>query len=139
MTAPDLGNHMLLTTFRNNGQAVPTPVWNVALPDGRIGMWTAAGAGKWKRLRNNPHVTIQRCTARGHVKPDAPVHSGTAAILRPGPEGDDIRARILARHKHEIAVVKVVSRLQGRLKAGQQFGDTIIAITLDDQPAPQRG
>jgi PPOX class probable F420-dependent enzyme len=131
VNAPDLGGHMLLTTFRKSGQPVATPVWNVALPDGRIGMWTAAGTGKWKRLRNNPHVTVQRCNARGHVRPGTPVYAGTATILDPGPEADGLRARILASHKGQLGIVKLLARLQGRLKPDQDFGDTIITITID--------
>jgi hypothetical protein len=135
-TSPDLGTHMLLTTFRKSGVPVSTPVWNVPLVDGRIGMWTGAGTGKWKRLRRNPAVTVQACSARGRAKPGAPVYSGTASILPEGPEADAIRAQIRARYgRFQIALVKRISRMQGRLTPEEVFGDTIIMITLDsDEP-----
>lgn len=134
MIAPDLGTHMLLTTFRKNGMGVSTPVWNIPLPDARLGMWTGVGTGKWKRIRNNPHVTMQPCNARGHVKPAAPTFSGTAEIIPPGPQSDQIRALIVARYgRAQIVVVKLISRLQGRMKRGLTFGDTIMVITVDQQ------
>ncbi len=131
MTGPSLGRHMLLTTYRKNGQPVATPVWNVPLEDGRVGMWTGAGTGKWKRIRNNPRVLVQPCSARGGVRPGAPSYSGTADIVAPGARADAIRRRIVSHHRWEIPLVKVISRLQGRLKADQVFGDTIVVITLD--------
>jgi len=57
---------MLLNTFRKSGAGVATPVWTVPVSDGRVGMWTGAGTGKYQRLRNNPHVTIQACTPGGN-------------------------------------------------------------------------
>jgi uncharacterized protein len=67
------GKHMLLTTFRKSGAEVATPVWTVPVSDDRVGMWAGAGTGKYQRLRNNPHVTIQACTAKGKTKPGASV------------------------------------------------------------------
>src|ERR1039457_3792316 len=39
------GKHMLLTTYRKNGAAVSSPVWTVAVSDGRVGMWTGLRRG----------------------------------------------------------------------------------------------
>lgn len=77
--------HMLLTTFRRNGAGVPTPVWMAPVSDGRIGMWTGAGTGKYLRLRHDPHVTVQACTARGRIRSGAPLLEGTAQIVQSGP------------------------------------------------------
>jgi len=55
-----------LTTFRRDGTAVPTPMW-FALDGERILVWTSPTAGKAKRIRNNPHVTVAPCTVRGNV------------------------------------------------------------------------
>jgi uncharacterized protein len=122
--------HMLLTTFRANGTGVSTPVWTVAASDGRVGMWTAAGTGKEKRLRRDPHVTVQACTARGTAKPGAPVLAGTAEVIRSGPLFDEVRAKIHAKYGRMILLVRHVSRLMGRLKADQTFGDTVVLITV---------
>ncbi len=44
--------YILLTTFRKDGRAVPTPVW--AVRDGEaLAVWTRADSGKVKRIRHN--------------------------------------------------------------------------------------
>jgi len=132
--APEItrGKHMLLTTFRKSGVGVPTPVWTVPVSDGRVGMWTAAGTGKHKRLTNDPHVTIQACTARGKTKPGAPALAGTAQIVQTGPLFDEVQRKIHAKYGRLIPVVKRISRLQGRFKRDQKFGDTVVLITVDE-------
>ncbi len=124
------GKHMLLTTFRKNGAGVATPVWTVPVSDGRVGMWTGAGTGKYKRLRNNPHVTIQTCTARGQTKPGAEILDGTAEIVRSGARYDEVQTSIRAKYRWLIPIAKRVSRLQGRYKRGQSFGDTVVLISI---------
>ena len=124
------GKHMLLTTFRRSGEGVSTPVWTVPVSVGRVGMWTAAGTGKYKRLRNNPHVSIQACTARGKTTPGDRIFQGTAEIIKGGTLFDEVQTKIRAKYGWQIPIVKRVSRLQGRFKADQTFGDTVVLITL---------
>lgn len=80
------GNHILLTTFRKNGEGVPTPVWY-----GRQGehlyVFSLEKAGKVKRIRNSAKVQVAACT-------------GTGRITGPTIEA---RARILAREEERIA------------------------------------
>ncbi|MEU8073960.1 PPOX class F420-dependent oxidoreductase [Catellatospora citrea] len=62
----EFGNYLLVTTFRKDGRAVPTPVW--AVRDGAdIYVWTVADSGKVKRLRRSSRVTISDCDVRGKV------------------------------------------------------------------------
>ena len=62
--------YVLLTTFRRNGRAVPTPLWVV--PDGAgLAFWTPAGTGKVKRIRNSGRVTVAACDMRGNVRGEA--------------------------------------------------------------------
>ncbi|GAA2554456.1 PPOX class F420-dependent oxidoreductase [Winogradskya consettensis] len=69
---------VLLTTFRRDGRPVPTPVWVVPRPGG-LAVWTAPGSGKVKRVRNNGHVTLAPCTARGTVTgPEVPAQARIA-------------------------------------------------------------
>ena len=132
MTMTDItrGKHMLLTTFRKSGTGVATPVWTVPVSDGRVGMWTGTGTGKYKRLRNNTHVTIQACTARGKTKPDAAILEGTAELVQAGALFDEVQASIHAKYGRLIPIVKRISRLQGRYKRGQPFGDTVVLISI---------
>ena len=48
---------IVLTTFRQNGAAVPTTVW-FAERDGKLYITTGAEAGKLKRIRSNPQVLL---------------------------------------------------------------------------------
>jgi uncharacterized protein len=64
--------YLLVTTFRRNGTAVPTPVWH-AVDGETLVVWTVVDSGKVKRLRNNPEVRLAPCTARGRpTGPETP-------------------------------------------------------------------
>jgi PPOX class probable F420-dependent enzyme len=80
-TLEQLGSekYVLLTTFRKDGRAVPTPLWVVA-DDGGLAFWTTADSGKVKRIRNGGRVTMQACEMRGAPKDGAPVVEGQARI-----------------------------------------------------------
>ena len=73
--------YVVLTTFRKNGDAVPTPVWIVGLPDGTGGFTTEATSGKVKRIGINPSVTLQPCSMRGTAQPGSMVVAATAEVL----------------------------------------------------------
>jgi len=67
-----------LTTFRKTGVPVSTPVWIARDGDDLI-VTTPAGAGKLKRLRNNPLVELRECSRMGKVDDDAPVVTAAAS------------------------------------------------------------
>lgn len=71
-----------LTTYRQDGSAVATPVWVAATPLGLV-VTTPAGSHKVKRLRRRPEATLQACSRRGTVEPGAPTASATVEILGP--------------------------------------------------------
>ena len=73
--------YVLLTTFRKNGDAVATPVWIVAMPDGTAGFTTEAESGKVKRIRNTASVTLQPCSVRGKVEPGSKLVTASAEVL----------------------------------------------------------
>ena len=77
--------YVLLTTFRKTGVGVPTAVWAAADGDSLI-VTTVATAGKVKRIRNNPQVTLQPCTMAGRVKADAAPVAAHAEVID-DPEG----------------------------------------------------
>ncbi len=59
-------SYLSLTTFRQDGTAVPTPGWGSS--DGRrLFVWTEATSGKVRRIRNRGHVVVAPCDARGSV------------------------------------------------------------------------
>ena len=63
-------NYVVLTTFRRDGRAVPTPVHLVVSGDaGYLRTWDVSG--KAKRLRHTPRVTVAPSTMRG--RPTGPM------------------------------------------------------------------
>jgi uncharacterized protein len=83
---------ILLTTFRRDGTPVGTPV-HIAVDGNRAFFRTWDATWKFKRLRNNPNVSIAPSTTRG--KPTSPAVHARARIL----SGDEstCAARLLAR------------------------------------------
>ena len=87
-------NYISLTTFRKNGQAVPTPVWFGEEND-KLYVMTRSTMGKTKRIRNNGKVKVAACTIRGKVT--GPEFSAVARIL---PKEDGPRARKTINRKY---------------------------------------
>ncbi|WP_039798344.1 PPOX class F420-dependent oxidoreductase [Nocardia araoensis] len=87
-------DYVLLTTFRKDGTPVGTAVWAVS-ENGKLYVWTVTDSWKVKRLRRNPAVTVQPCSATG--KPHGEVIGATARIL--DAEGTE-RVRKLLRRKY---------------------------------------
>jgi PPOX class probable F420-dependent enzyme len=101
---------MLLTTFKQDGTPVGTPV-SVVVESGRIFFRSYAQTWKYKRLRRNPDVEVAPATVRG--KPRGPALAARARLL----DGDDAEAarRALAR-RHPVlqrVLVPAVHRLLG--------------------------
>jgi PPOX class probable F420-dependent enzyme len=67
--------YLNIETLRKSGEAVKTPVWFVQ--EGEIfHIWTEAGSGKAKRIRNNGAVRIAPCKASGELLGDwIPAHA----------------------------------------------------------------
>jgi uncharacterized protein len=61
--------YLNLETFRRSGAGVRTPVWFVAAPGSEpaLYVYSAAEAGKVKRIRHRDTVRIAPCTARGVI------------------------------------------------------------------------
>jgi uncharacterized protein len=70
--------HLLLVTYKKNGEAVPTPMWFGHGGD-RLYVRTGLHVPKLARIRNNPRVQVTWCTGRG--KPLGPTIEGTARVL----------------------------------------------------------
>ncbi len=61
--------YLNIETLRKNGQRVKTPVWFVQ--DGEtLHIWTQAGAGKARRIRNNGSVRVAPSTGSGEPTGD---------------------------------------------------------------------
>src|SRR5215471_13220430 len=96
--------YISLATFRKNGVAVHTPVW-FAEENGRLYFMTSSKSGKYKRIRNNPRVTIAPCTIRGKII--GPEFPATVRILLPQ---EFERTRCLIRAKYWLARIPFMWR-----------------------------
>ena len=57
--------HISLRTFRKTGASVDTPVWFSTTDESTHYVFSAANAGKVKRLRNSPKAQIATCDFKG--------------------------------------------------------------------------
>ncbi|MGW6424662.1 PPOX class F420-dependent oxidoreductase [Nocardia sp. NPDC055053] len=106
------GKYLLLTTFRRDGRAVPTPVW--AMRDGQtLAVWSAADTGKVKRIRNGSRVTVAPCDWRG--KPLGTSVPGLAEVLAP-----DASAHFTTLMKRKYGLVARIGLLGSRLRGGSE-------------------
>ncbi|MFI7596285.1 PPOX class F420-dependent oxidoreductase [Actinoplanes sp. NPDC049681] len=110
--------YVLLTTFRKDGRAVPTPLWVV--PDGAgLAFWTPKGTGKLKRIRNSGRVTVAACDVRGNVKGEA-----IEATARIGAEADRVRVGELLKRKY--GLIGRLSLIGSRIRRGEHGTTTIL-------------
>jgi uncharacterized protein len=119
------------TTFRKTGTPVATPTWIVGLDGGRVGFWTSSKSGKFKRLRNNPKITLQPSDARGRVKAGTASVEGTVALSTSGSDFDAVQAKVRAKYGFMVSVSKIGNTL-GHLGKSFPYGDVAVVITLDE-------
>jgi uncharacterized protein len=101
---------IVLTTYRRDGTRVATPV-SIVVDGSRAFIRTWDTAGKFKRIRNNPNVTIAPSTFRGQVTGPA-IH--LRATVLTGKQADTA-SRALARKYpllHGI-IVPLMHRVRG--------------------------
>jgi len=111
-----IGRHryISLATFRRSGEVVKTPVW-CARHGGRFYVFTAAGSGKVKRLRNDPRIRVAPCGARGRVR-GAWIDGQARRVEDPAIERAAYAA-LLAKYGWQMRVLDFFSKLTGRIEA----------------------
>ena len=114
--------YLLLTTFRRDGTAVPTPVW-VARDGDELVVFTAPNAGKVKRIRRDGAVRVGPCTMRGTATgDDVPAH---ARLLDKA--GADRTLKLIAR---KYGVAGWITVFNSRLRRRGSGGPGAIAIEI---------
>src|SRR6516164_1842790 len=117
--------YLNLESFRRTGIGVRTPVWfaHDVLHNARtiFYIYSEAGAGKVKRIRNNPNVRIAPCTMRGDVR--GVWINGRACICE-----DDEAARGQQLLTQKYGLLKIVGDFFSRLMRHKQ---TVIAVEFD--------
>lgn len=119
------------TTYRRSGAAVPTQTWICALDGSRVGFWTSSASGKYKRLRNNPRITLQPSDARGRLKAGSQPVEGTVELVTSGADFDAIQSRIRAKYGAMVSITRVLNTL-GHLGKKFPYGDVGVVITVND-------
>ena len=97
---------LLLVTFRQNGEGVPTPVW-FGEDDGRLYMRTLAGSPKTRRIRARSRVEVAPCEGDGQ------------------PLGERVAGRARMMDQNEA----MVHRMDGKLD--EKYGEERLAMTRD--------
>ena len=97
-----------------------------------MGFWTSSASGKYKRLRNNPRITLQASDARGRVKAGAPSAEGTAQLVVSGADFDAIQSGIRAKYGAMVPLSRFFNTL-GHLGKGKfPYGDVGVVVTVSN-------
>ncbi len=121
------------TTYRKSGAAVPTPTWIVPLDEGRVGFWTSSRSGKYKRLRNNPRITIQPSDSRGRIAAGTSATEGTAELVTSGADFDAIQSKVRAKYGFMVGMSRFFNTLGHLGKGPFPYGDVGVVVTLPGQ------
>lgn len=117
--------YVALTTFRRTGVGVSTAVWVAPAGDALV-VTTGAASGKAKRLRNDPRVELRECTARGRVRPGAPVVAGRAELITDPQEQAALVAALRRKYGLQFSAFETVERL---LVRDAEPGSVVLRIT----------
>ena len=104
-------NYLSLATYRKTGTEVATPVW-FAEEDDVYYVFSAANAGKVKRLRNSGRSRIAACTVSGRVTGD---WVDTEAFILDEAEDQDMALAALRRkYGWQMRFTDMMSKLSGK-------------------------
>jgi uncharacterized protein len=119
--------YLSLETFRKTGVGVRTPVWFVQqlgsasdTDHALFFLYSAANAGKLKRIRNNPKVRIAPCNVRGDLRGE-----WVEARARMSDGEEAARGQQLLRQRY--GFLKIAGDFFGRLMGHKQ---AVIAIEM---------
>ncbi len=121
------------TTYRKSGTAVPTPTWIVPLDGGRVGFWTSSRSGKYKRLRNNPKITMQPSDQRGRVKDGTSPVEGTVQLITSGADFDAIQSKVRAKYGFMVHMARFFNTLGHIGKGKFPYGDVGVVVTVAEK------
>lgn len=125
--------YVSLVTTKRDGTQVATPVWFTRVGD-ELGIITESEAGKVKRIRHTPTVTLAVCDVRGRVADGETHHAGTARLVT----GDDavaVRRAVARRYGltyRLFSVTWTMRELRDRLRRRTQPPEVAILVRLTD-------
>lgn len=122
--------YIAVQTFKRNGDPVTTACWITGLSDGRVGFWTSSDSFKFKRLKNDPRITIQPSDARGRPKAGTSALTGTAVIVTDGSDFDAIQSQITKKYGVMVPISKFMNVLGHIGKGKYAYGNVGVVVTL---------
>jgi PPOX class probable F420-dependent enzyme len=122
--------YVSLRTRKRNGDTVDTPVWIAPLDDGSACFTTEASAGKVKRIRNFPEVTLRPCDMRGRVPEGAATVSATARVVT-GAEFDAVKAAVKRKYGWQFRMIEITGSIRDLFRRGDA-ADCGIVLTFDE-------
>ena len=122
--------YISLTTYRQDGRPVATPVW-FALDGERILVWTEAATGKAKRVRANGRASIASCNMRGKTS-QQPMEA-RARVLSKNEFGAAHRL-LAAKYRLLKPFVDVFSGLNAFVRRRQRPPQVYLELRLSDNP-----
>jgi uncharacterized protein len=118
--------YVSLVTTRRNGSDVHTPVW-FAVDNDKLYVFTAANAGKVKRIRANQKVSVAVCSMRGEVT--GPLVSGTALVLDES-KGTYVHGLLNRKYTWKKKIFEFVESVPSVLRIRKKTPDAFLEITL---------
>lgn len=127
--------YVSLRTRKRSGDTVDTPVWIAPRADGTACFTTEGSAGKVKRIRNFPDVTLRPCDARGRVADGAITVAATARVVT-GSEFAEVKAAVKRKYGWQFGLIELTGTIRNLFRRGDS-ADCGIVLTFDaDIPTP---
>ncbi|AXE39433.1 hypothetical protein [Acidipropionibacterium virtanenii] len=86
--------HMLVTSYDDEGRARTSLEQLVPVADGQVGYWLADDRGVRERFPDDCVVSVRAATSRGKPVIEEPVVEGRASVLSEGPVYEQIKAAV---------------------------------------------
>jgi uncharacterized protein len=102
-----------LTTYRNNGEQVATPVW-IGRDGDAVFVMTPASSFKVKRLRRDPRVRLVPSSRGGRVRTGEEPVDSVAQIVEDAAEVARLRAVLQHKYGLEFRLATAVERLTAK-------------------------
>ena len=100
-------------TFRRSGVPVDTPVWFASVDPDSHYLFTAANAGKVKRVKNSSTAQIATCDMQGGTL--GLWHDCHAYLVSDGGEANIAYALLARKYGWQMRLINFFSRLSGRI------------------------
>lgn len=105
--------YVAFRTFRRSGLAVDTPVWFASVDPHSHYLFSAADAGKVKRVKNNPKAQIATCDMRGGNL--GRWHNCHAYVVLDSAEANIAYGLLTRKYGWQMRLTDFFSRLSGRI------------------------